>query len=187
VLRTAGFIQYMDRTIGAPFGSGATFLPTGQVLLAARNLGGSREAGGELVVKGQDPCGLRWNVGYALALVHDETGGDILSTSSSVGYENQTPTHSVTLGLGYTVGRFDFDMQSRWQSRFFDYELAANQVAPHLNQVPDYLTVHARIGYRLTRNLTLALVADQLNSSSLTESAGVPVERRGFATASFRF
>ena len=187
VLRTAGFIQYTDRTIGSPFGSGFSLLPAGQPLLAARNFGGSRETGGELVLTGQEPGGLRWTIGYALALVHDETSQDVLAGASSVAYERQTPTHSVTLSLGYTRGRFDVDVQSRWQSRFQDYALSSNGLMSEPVLVPNYVTVDARIGYRLTRNLALALVGDQLNRSNLTRSAGVQTERRGFATASLRF
>ena len=187
MLRSAAFIAYTDETIGSPFGSGAVFLPSGMPLLMARNFNGSRELGGELTLKGQDPSGLRWTVGYALALVHDETSEQVLWDASSVAFEDQTPTHAVTLSLGDSWGRFDADLQARWQSQFLDYRLPPGALSLQAVSVPNYLTLDFRLAYHLTRGLTLAVVGDQLNQSDLTESAGVRTERRGFASASLRF
>ena len=187
VLRSAAFIAYTDRTVGSPFGSGAAFLPDGLPLLTARNFNGSRELGGELTLKGQDPSGLRWTVGYALALVHDETSAQVLSDASSVAFEDQTPTHAVTLSLGDSWKRFDADLQARWQSRFLDYRLPPGALGLQAVSVPNYLTLDLRLAYRLTHALTVAVVGDQLNQSDLIESSGVRTERRGFASASLRF
>jgi hypothetical protein len=38
--------------------------------------------------------------------------------------------------------------------------------------------MNARIGYRVTDNLTVALSAQQFNQSQLVESAGPPVQRQ---------
>ncbi len=186
-LRTAAFIAYSDRTIGSPFGSGVAVLPTGALLLAARNFGGSREIGGEFTLTGQDPKGLYWTAGYALALIHDETSGQVLADASSAAYENQTPTHSVTLSLGDSWGRFDVDLQARWQSQFLDYRLPPGAVSLQLVPVPNYVIVDLRLAYRLTHSLTLAVVGDQLDQANQIETAGVHTERRGFASASLRF
>ena len=187
VLRGAAFIAHTDQTIGSPFGSGVAFLPNGLPLLTARNFNGSRELGGELTLKGQDPGGLRWTVGYALALVHDETSEQVLSDASSVAFEDQTPTHAVTLSLGDSWKRLDADLQARWQSRFLDYRLPPTALGLQAVSVPNYLTLDLRLAYHLTRALTVAVVGDQLNQSDLIESSGVRTERRGFGSASLRF
>ena len=53
--------------------------------------------------------------------------------------------------------------------------------------VPDYLRLDARVGYKLTEGLTVALTANQFNVSRLVQTAGRPVERRVFLTLSARF
>ena len=152
---------------------------------------GSREPGGELTLKGQDQRGFRWTVGYALALVHDETSEQVPSDASSVAFEDQTPTHAVTLWLGDTWGRLDADLQARWQLRFLDYRLPPGALSLQPVSVPNHPTLDPRLAYRLTRGLTrgltLAVVGDQPNHSDQIESAGARTEGRGFASASLRF
>jgi outer membrane receptor protein involved in Fe transport len=46
----------------------------------------------------------------------------------------------------------------------------------------NYVLADARVGYRLSDNVTVALSAQQFNVSHLTVSAGPPVERRLFVT-----
>jgi hypothetical protein len=81
---------------------------------------------------------------------------------------------------GYTVGKWEFDLQTRWQSWFLDYR--ANPAAVTLQPivVGDYLLADARAGYRLTDNITVALSLLQFNTSHMLVSAGPPIERRAF-------
>jgi len=176
-LRTAVFVQQTDTTIGSPFGSSYTLLPTGQLLLQARNFGSSREAGGEIALKGSG-FGLRWTLSYALAAVHDDTPEAELLAAPSVSYQRQTPTNAVIALLGYTWRRFDLDAQVRWQSYFQDFSSTPTSLQLQPVTVPNYVTLNARIGYRMTNWLTLSLTGQQLDAQHLTESAGLQTERR---------
>lgn len=180
-LRLAAYTQHTGNTIGSPFGSGSTVLPTQQLLLMARNFGGSREIGGEIGLKGSNASGLRWNLSYALALVHDESPTAELLKAPSVSYQRQTPVHSIVVGGGYTWDRLELDAQARWQSRYQDFTLGGatfSNVGASPITIQNYVTVNARVGYRVTDHLTASLVAQQLNSERIVESAGRPVERR---------
>jgi iron complex outermembrane receptor protein len=177
-LRVAAFAQTTDTTVGSPFGSGLALLPTGQVLLAARNFGNSSELGGEIGIKGSNAAGFRWNLSYALAAVHDDTPWALLASAPSVSYQAQTPTSTVIVGGGYTWNKLELDAQARWQSHFqdFTFDYAAYAIQPVT--VPNYITVSARAGYHLTDHLTVSLAVEQLNQQTLMESAGVQVDRR---------
>ena len=50
----------------------------------------------------------------------------------------------------------------------------------------NYVTLNARVGYRVTDWMLLALTAQQFNQSQLYETAGPPVERRIIASFSLR-
>lgn len=185
-LRIAAFAQRSQSSIGSVFGSGYTILPTGEALLEARNFGGSTEFGGEIGLKGSSASGLRWNASYALALVHDDTDQAVLLTAPSVSYQRQTPTHTIILGGGYTRNRLEIDAQARWQSHYEDYSQEPDSLTP-LIDVRNYVTVNARIGYRLAPNVTIALTAEQLNQQRIAETAGLQVDRRLLASLKVQF
>ena len=107
--------------------------------------------------------------------------------ASWLSFQGGTPTHVVILGGGYAAGRFEADVQGRWQSRFRDYagDSALNRI--YAVDVSDYVQFSARLAYKLTDNVTLALTGDQFNLSRLAQTAGSPVERRLFLTATARF
>ncbi len=186
-LRIAAFAQRTYDTIGPPFDSGLAILPNGQVLLAARNFRSSDAAGGEIGIKGGSASGLRWNASYALASVHDATPKADLLSASSVSYQRQTATHSIIVGGGYSRGRLEIDVQARWQSHFEDFKYDPNTLASMPVAVPNYLTVHGRVAYRLTDHITASVVGDQLNRNRLSQTAGLQVERRIIVGLAARF
>jgi hypothetical protein len=75
----------------------------------------------------------------------------------------------------------------RWQSSYIDYQPTG--VGDYLQPVAiaNYLILNARIGYRVTDNLLLSVVAQQFNAASLVQTAGPPVERRVIGTVTIRF
>lgn len=178
MLRVSVFAQRTTTAIGSPFGSGLTVLPNGAPVFIARNFGDSSEVGGEIGIKGRSRSGLRWNLSYALALVHDDTPEAELFSAASVSYQRQSPTHSVILGAGYSWRRLDLDMQARWQSHIQDFriDLDTRVIAPVT--VPNYITMNVRLGYRLTSRITASLLVEQLNQQSLARTAGLQVNRR---------
>jgi hypothetical protein len=54
-------------------------------------------------------------------------------------------------------------------------------------EVRNYLTLNARIGYRLVEHVTLAVAAQQFNTSRLLQTEGPPVERRVLASVTAGF
>jgi len=91
-------------------------------------------------------------------------------------------------GIGYSRGKWEVDMLGRWQSSYLDFRFNANRtvVQPIDIDIDSYVTLTARIGYRLSDNLSLALTAQQFNQSQLLETAGPPVEQRIIATVTVR-
>ncbi len=175
------FHQETDTTIGSPFGSGFTITPNRTAYLTARNFGGSRATGGEITLEGNSATGWRWNLAYALAMLDDASPASQLHQAPSVAYEMQTPTHSVTAGLGLTWRDLELDAAAKWQSGFSDFRANRTTRRFDIFEVPDYLTVTARAGYRLGEAATLSLTAEQLNATRLTVSAGRQTERRVLA------
>jgi len=185
-VRLALFHEDTSQVIGSPFGSGFTFLPTGQILEVARNFGDSHESGGAIALKGHSGE-FRWDVSYALAVVHDDTPRAVLQQAPSVSLQRQTPTHAVVVGLGWTHDRWEIDGHARWQSHFEDYRIDPASLSTNQVTVPNYLTVNLRVAYRLTDHVTLALTAEQLNQHRLIESAGLRTERAFLVSATARF
>jgi hypothetical protein len=52
--------------------------------------------------------------------------------------------------------------------------------------IDNYVTMTARVGYRLTDTLTLALTAQQFARDQLVETAGPPVQRQIIASLTVR-
>jgi iron complex outermembrane receptor protein len=188
VLRTALFAQRTDNVIATPFGGSLTFAPQGFPITTAANVGYSTAAGMELALKGHVASGWRWNLSYALAATTDHTslntGPALVSTEL---YTRSAPEHVVILGVGYSRDQWEADLMARWQSSYVDTRSILGIPPLRFVVVNNYVTVNARIAYRLTEHLTLALVARQLNTASLATTAEVPVERQVIASVTARF
>jgi iron complex outermembrane receptor protein len=180
-LATSVFFQRNTNLI-APPGSLLSFLPNGVPTLTAANIGSSNEIGFEFGLSGKTQGGLRWNASYRYTAITDDVTAAAAATSSVVThYAGATPTHAIILGLGYSLQKWEFDAKGLWQSSYTDYTLG-----DHLH-IGNYLTLNARIGYRVTDYLTLAGTVEQLNASRLLEAAGDYVDRRFIASANVRF
>jgi iron complex outermembrane receptor protein len=106
--------------------------------------------------------------------------------SSIVEYAHSTPEHVVIGGIGYTRDRLELDLMARWQSSYLDFRLNPDRTALLAVNVDNYVTMNARVGYRLTDTVSLAVSAQQFNQSQLVETAGPPVERRIIASITVR-
>jgi hypothetical protein len=94
----------------------------------------------------------------------------------------------VIAGIGYSRDRWEVDLIGRWQSSYLDFRStlpALSALQPV--EVRNYLSLNARIGYRLTEHLVAAVTAQQFNQSSLLQTAGPPVERRVLASITAGF
>ena len=179
VLRTALFVQRIDDINSWPFGAPLSFSLVHAPVFFSDNVGYSTAAGVELELKGHSESGFRWNASYALVSTTDHTPldqGPVLT--GTVDYAHSTPDHVLIGGVGYTRDKWELDLRARWQSSYLDFRLNPARRALQAVNIDNYITMNARIGYRVTDNLTVALSAQQFNQSQLVESAGPPVQRQ---------
>jgi outer membrane receptor for ferrienterochelin and colicins len=156
--------------------------------LQSANVGDSEALGAELGIKGHAASGFRWTASYAFVVTTDHTSLDTGPiTTNPVDYAHAVSQHVVTLGFGYTHEAWEADVMGRWQSSYIDYQPTG--VGEYLQPVAiaNYLILNARIGYRVTDNLLLSVVAQQFNAASLVQTAGPPVERRMIGMVTIRF
>jgi iron complex outermembrane receptor protein len=152
----------------------------------SQNIGSSGAVGTEIGLKGTAEAGVRWSFSYSYISISDHLSISPLSGNSGVlDYDAGSPAHVIDAGLGYSWDRFDVDAQARWQSRFFDYNPGV--YGAQRFRIDNYTTLSARIGYRVTDELTFAVSGEQLLESQIFEAAGLPVERRIVASITDHF
>lgn len=153
-LGAAVFVQRNVELLGAP-GSTAPGVAGGVVYSQADDIGSSDEVGFEWGLRGRSEAGMRWNASYRFASISDDIpAAGVKTPSATTRYRNGTPQHSIILGAGATLGRFELDGQIRWQSAYTDYHVNADTFAPFV--IPNNVTVNGRVGYALTDSITLA-------------------------------
>jgi iron complex outermembrane receptor protein len=185
-LRVAAFYEDTRDLIADP--NIAPLVPTAAGLSGyAQNVGSSHAVGAELTLKGLTAAGVRWNIGYALISISDHlTLPTLAGPALLLDYNAGSPKSVIDAGLGYSTGPWELDLQGRWQSRFTDYAAGAfgaiNPVA-----IADQLILNARVGYKVTEHLTLAVSGAQLANSRVLEAAGTPIDRRVTASATASF
>jgi iron complex outermembrane receptor protein len=187
-LRLALFAQRTRDVISEPYSAVPAIGRLGFTVLTPHNIGGTNAVGGEIGLKGHSASGFRWTATYAfVATTANAAEGVSAITTNPIDYANAAPRHVVTAAIGYTHDRLELDLMARWQSAYVD--LLSVGVATLLRPVSidGYVTLNARAGYRLTDNLTLALTAQQFNTSRLLQVAGPPIERRVIASVTAHF
>jgi len=167
---------------------------------ANTNVGSSKSTGVEASLEGAAQ-GWRWN----LALNARSVSDDIVITIANNGinypldFAQTTPKYVTTFGIGKTWGDFEFDLMGKWQSHFKDWSPISQMGAPggpgspggppgggsssaKLVDVASYLTMTARVGWKINDNFTLAFTAAQFNKKNVYEGAGVPDKMRYLAS-----
>ena len=188
-LRTAVFAQRTDNILTNPYeaptvGDGVIMDGVEEQRAIAANVGHSSAVGGEIGLRGQSASHFRWNVSYSYISISDHLSVNQTGIYSPQDFQHSTPTHVVVLGAGYTRGRWELDLESRWQSRFLDYRADPTQITLQPVEVNSYVVLDGRLGYRLTRNILVSVSSQQINASEQTVSGGSPVERRVFVSIS---
>jgi iron complex outermembrane receptor protein len=186
-LRSALFLQRADDIIAWPFGAPLSISRAGAPLFFSSNVGYSTAAGTEVALKGHNAGGFHWQASYSLAATTNHT---VLNTGAAptgiVEYAHSAPEHVAIGGIGWAHERLELDLLGRWQSSYLDYRLNADRTGLLAVNVDDYVTLDARVGYRVTDWVTIALTAQQFNQSQMVETAGPPVERRVIASVTVR-
>jgi outer membrane receptor for ferrienterochelin and colicins len=139
-------------------------------------------------MRGHTESGFRWQLSYAFVATTDNTTLNQGSfVTSTIDYARSVPRNVVTAGFGYTRDRLEMDLLGRWQSSYRDFQTTSSQLLLQPVEVSNYITLNARAAYRLTDNLTVAVTAQQFNTSRLLRAAGPPVERQVIAGITARF
>lgn len=186
VLRTAVYYEDIHELLASAINTPLTLTPQG-VIAFSGNVGSSRAVGGEVSLQGHAAAGLRWSASYArISITQHLRIAPLTGSSSLLDYAHGTPTDAVDAGLGYAAHGIEADVAGRWQSGFTDYGLNAAAVVSPV-PVGSYLTLSARVGYRLTQRVSVAVSGQQLTRNRLVEAAGLPVERRVYGTISVSF
>ena len=183
--RGAIFVQRTNNILINPYET--AYLPDGAIVngleelrSTSQNVGYSSAIGTEIGLRGHSPSGFRWNASYSFISISDHLAINQTGIYSPQNFQQGTPTDVIVLSGGYTYERWEFDVQSKWQSWFLDYRANPNAVTLLPVKVSDYFLADARVGYRVSDNITVALSALQFNASSLQVSAGPPIQRRVF-------
>lgn len=188
VLRTALFYQTNSDLLATANASPSVIGPLGRAIRLSNNIGSSNEFGLEIGIKGHSDSGFRWNASYTFANVTES----VISNKGAVpdtpfDYMHGTPVHSLIGGFGYSVDKWEFDAQGKWQSSYRDYIVGRSGSGLVAKNIDNYFTATARAGYSLTEKMTVALTASQFNAVRLTETAALPTERRLIASVTVKF
>ena len=185
VLTTSIFWQRSTDLIANP-STGSVIEVNGQTDYETSNIGSSYELGVELGLRGKSNSGFRWNVSYAYSTIHDDITAGVANLPVALGsYDSGTPLSRVILGGGYSSGRWEFDVQSRFQSRYLDYMTGPHGLETVI--INKYVTANARVGYRPCNHLTIAGTVQQLNAARQVETAGDYIERRFIVSATWLY
>lgn len=189
VVRTAAYYQQTRDVINPAFNGTPTYLrltPLPWVVEETQNIGSSKAAGGEIGIKGEN-AGWRWHASYSLIKISDSLSLTYTPANPvPVDYAHGTPTHAIVAGLGYTTGKWEFDIDSRWQSSYTDF--ASNSAGTiYAKTISNYMTGTARVGYNLIDSVQLAATAEQFNRGSIDESTGLPSDRRLLFSVNAKF
>jgi outer membrane receptor for ferrienterochelin and colicins len=179
-LHAAVFFQRNTELVVGP-GSTTIQISNGHATSVAGNIGSSDELGTEIGLRGETRGGLRWNASYRFTSIVDDIESKLVDTQSTA-YDVGSPHHVVTLGAGYTIGRWELDLRARGQTSFSDYhDLFVRET------IPDFVNFNATVGFRATSYLFLQGTAEQFNVTRVMEGAGSYVDRRLIAMARLEY
>jgi iron complex outermembrane receptor protein len=162
---------------------------TAGLAVTPANIGGSEATGLEFSLKGNFNKDWRWNASYTPEIIKDDFGPGFTVATTGANFAKTTPVHVVNAGLGYAHGPWEADTYLRYESTFYGIQkpdvLANNGEV--LTLIPDYVSVDARVGYKLNDRLTFSLSGQNLTSSPQRQTAAPDVQRRVFGTLNLKF
>jgi outer membrane receptor protein involved in Fe transport len=184
---TTGIFFQRDTDLIEPAGNTPPAIIDNLMVSQAENIGSSNEIGVEAGLRGKTAGGLRWNASYRYASISQNiTAAAAADPGPSADYARGTPLHELVAGVGTTQGKWEMDVQGRWQSSYVDYRFVSPGVhAPF--KVGNYVTFNARVGYQVTDYLTVAATAEQFNLSRILETSGNYVNRQCIASATLKY
>jgi iron complex outermembrane receptor protein len=184
--RLAAFYQ-TNTGLQSLFVPPSVYFPQPGVLTSiARNIGNSQELGLELSVKGTVGEHWRWSLGYSPRIVHDDIPAAFPFTQTGVSYQRTAPKHVLDASVGYSIGSWEADAFAHYESAFYGL-VSTGGFNYAQSRVSDYVAIDGRVGYHLTKDVTLAISGQNLGLRTQRQTTIGTVDRRLFATVSVRF
>jgi iron complex outermembrane receptor protein len=178
-LQLAVFHQITDDVLST--GSGTIDTP-GHPGMAPINVGSSQATGIEAGLDGRLAADWTWSVSYRYELINDNYVKGLIRTDL-INYEDTTPQHVVKAGLGWSSGPWEANAFLHFQSGSAGMRRIG--LFRVLVPVQPFSTVDARLAYRLTDQLTLAISGRDLFNAQQQQTSGPDVQRQFFLTLGF--
>lgn len=167
--------------------TGGALYPLG-IVATPTNIGRSKASGLEILLDGTLAEDWRWGLSYTPETISDNFAPGFNATTVLVDYEHTHPVHTVKANLGWTHGSWAIDGYLRYLSEFDSIRGSSTFVpVATLVRIPDYVTMDARIAWRLTDQLTLAVSGQNLLDSPQAQTSSAKVERTVQATLTADF
>ncbi|GAA0545543.1 iron complex outermembrane receptor protein [Rhizomicrobium palustre] len=150
---------------------------------APANIGSSHADGLEMELNGRLNEAWRWQVSYRFETIKDRYVRT-LGRTDVVSYQNTTPQHVLKAGLGWDFERISTDLYMNFQSQSGGMRRVGTKRV--LVPVGAFTALDARIAYRLTDHISLALSGQNLFDDVQQQTSGPNVERQFFLTLSLQ-
>jgi len=153
------------------------------------NGGRSSAVGIEAGLDGKFSQNWHWNANYTFMKIDDHLIAS--SAARSLAFEDGAPQHVFNGNLGWANDKWEVDGYVKFQTDFDAFKRNGTNAfgtTYGLGTVDSYWSVAARVGYKLTDDVTVALSGQQLNAES-QETNGIArkEERRVYLSTSVKF
>ena len=173
---------FHQTTRDIPANFGGTWYPVG-LLATPTNIGRSQAIGAEISLNGMFDEAWRWGISYTPEVINDRFMPGFTVATVLVDYEHTHPVHVVNANLGWAHGPWEIDGYLRYLSEFDSIQgQSAFLPGGVLVRIPEYVSVDARIGYRVNEHLALAVSGQNLLQSPQRQTSAPDVERRVLVT-----
>jgi iron complex outermembrane receptor protein len=170
----ASILGFVEHYSGFSSGlSTASFVPPAVPYntYAPFNLGHAVLFGSEASLTGKAGEAVDWGLRYRLSVPSSDF------RASAQDPTHGSPRHLATARLGWRRDALELDLFTRYSSVFRAWR-ATSEEATALAEAKDYVSVAARVAYRLTDRLTLALEGENLLHQRQSQTLAAVAERR---------
>ena len=172
LLRTSLFYQKTNSIIALDGG----IILGPQIYNVPTNIGDSDAVGGEISLSGEFLKHWHWGASYRLETIKDKFIPIAQNGAAFTDYQHTTPKHQIKANLGWALDPWEIDASLYYQSA--TKGLFPIPTGSGLEPVAAYVNADARIGYRLTDQLTVSVSGQDLLQSPQMQTTGPAIERR---------
>lgn len=181
VLKISAF-HIENQGLLSPFGGFTA--AAGVAYVGPSNVGDSSANGVEIGFRASFRQYWRWGALYRFEHIVDHFTLGAQQGTRFVDFQHVTPQHMVTANAGWSKARWDIDGYFRYQSATRGLQPAPSGLVSVLVPVNAYVSVDARLAFRLARRVSLSLSGQNLLHATQQQTSGPDVERRVIVTLS---